>query len=131
MEALAELRAITGAVTYGELAALRRRLWADEDDAYRWFSQYLPTAPEERQGIEHKFEEQVQAAIGRDGPLREWCLKLRAEIAPMMPLPRLLEHHPPLDYPVISPNVAAWRVLARFGGVFEVADGWTAVPDLA
>jgi hypothetical protein len=131
MEALSELRAVTGTVTYGELATLRRRLWADEEDAYRWFGQYLPPAPEERLDIEHEFEARVHAAISQYGPLREWCLKLRAEIAPVIPLRRLLEHHPELDYPVISPNVAAWRVLARFGGVFEVGGGWAAVPDLA
>lgn len=130
MEALTELRSVTDAVTYGELAALRRRLWVDEEDAYRWFGQYLP-ALERRHEIETAFEEKVRAAIEREGALREWCRKLREEIAPVRPLARLLARHPELDYPVISPNVTAWRVLSRFGGVFEVAQGWAAVPDLA
>lgn len=131
MEALAELRAVTDAVTYGELATLRRRLWADEQDAYRWFGQYLPTAPEERHEIEAGFSAKVRAAIVSGGPLGQWCAQLRAEITPAVRLDQLLAAHPNLDYPVIAPNVAAWRVLARFGGVFEVEHGWAAVPDLA
>jgi hypothetical protein len=130
MEALAELRAVTDAVTYGELATLRRRLWADEEAAYRWFGQYLP-APEQRNAIEAGFEDQVKAALARGGALTSWAEQLRAEIAPVMPLRRLLDRHPNLDYPVIAPNVSAWRVLARFGGVFEVDHGWTAVPDFS
>ncbi|GHF58714.1 hypothetical protein FHX82_000345 [Amycolatopsis bartoniae] len=129
MEALAELRAVTEGVTYGELATLRRRLWADEEDAYRWFGQYLP-APEHRDAIEAGFEERVKAALCHDGDLRRWTDRLRAEIEPVLPLARLLARYPALDYPVIAPNVAAWRVLARFGGVFEVDHGWAAVPDL-
>ncbi|SFJ57532.1 hypothetical protein SAMN05421835_106306 [Amycolatopsis sacchari] len=129
MEALAELRAVTDGVTYGELAALRRRLWADEDDAYRWFGQYLP-APERRNAIEAGFEERIRAALARQGALRRWAQELRAEIAPVLPLARLLDRQPALDYPVIAPNVSAWRVLARFGGVFQVDHGWAAVPDL-
>lgn len=128
MEALAELRAVTDAVTYGELATLRRRLWADEEDAYRWFGQYLP-APEQRNVIEAGFEERVRAALARGGELTRWAEQLRAEIAPVMSLRRLLERHPNLDYPLIAPNVSAWRVLARFGGLFEVEHGWAAVPD--
>lgn len=128
MEALAELRAVTDAVTYGELATLRRRLWADEEDAYRWFGQYLP-APEQRNAIETGFEERVKVALARGGALGEWAERLRTEIRPVMPLKRLLERHPNLDYPVIAPNVTAWRVLARFGEVFEVDHGWAAVPD--
>ncbi|KAA9166783.1 hypothetical protein FPZ12_000825 [Amycolatopsis acidicola] len=131
MEALAELRVVTDAVTYGELATLRRRLWADEENAYRWSGQYLPPAPEERHEIEAEFEASVRRAVAAGGPLSEWCARLREEIAPAMSLRRLLARHPNLDYPVISPNVAAWRVLARFGGVFEVAQGWAAVPDLS
>ena len=131
MEALAELRRVTDAVTYGELATLRRRLWADEQDAYRWFGQYLPAAPEERHKIEAGFEANVRRAIDMGGPLGDWCAKIREAIAPVMPLDRLLADWPALDYPVISPNVAAWRVLSRFGGVFEVDDGWSAVPDAA
>ncbi|GAB2980207.1 winged helix-turn-helix domain-containing protein [Amycolatopsis acidiphila] len=128
MEALAELREVTDSVTYGELATLRRRLWADEENAYRWFGQYLP-APEQRNAIETGFEERVRAALARGGALGEWAERLRAEVAPVLPLARLLERHPALDYPVISPNVSAWRVLARFGGVFEVDHSWAAVPD--
>ncbi|MTD58337.1 hypothetical protein [Amycolatopsis pithecellobii] len=128
MEALAELREVTKTVTYGELTALRRRLWADEEDAYRWFGQYLP-APEQRGAIEADFTDRVRAVLARGGPLAQWAEQLRAEIAPVMPLARLLERHPQLDFPVIGPNVAAWRVLARFGGVFEVDRGWAAVPD--
>ncbi|HVW41573.1 MAG TPA: hypothetical protein VHC18_09505 [Amycolatopsis sp.] len=131
MEALAELRRVTDAVTYGELATLRRRLWADEEDAYRWFGQYLPAVPEDRHKIEAAFEADVRRAIEAGGPLGVWCAKLRRDIAPVMPLDRLLAHWPPLDHPVISPNVAAWRVLSRFGGVFEVEEGWAAVPDVA
>ncbi|HET6500529.1 MAG TPA: hypothetical protein VFG87_07175 [Amycolatopsis sp.] len=131
VEALAELKAVTGAVTYGELAALRRRLWADEEDAYRWFGQYLPTAPEQRREIEAEFEARIRRAVARDGPLGAWCSSLRTEVAPAMPFDRLVAGHPGLEYPVITPNVAAWRVLARFGGVFEVAHGWAAVPDVA
>ncbi|GLY64092.1 hypothetical protein [Amycolatopsis taiwanensis] len=130
MEALAELKAVTGAVTYGELATLRRRLWADEGAAYRWSGQYLPATAEQRQEIEAAFSGRVRRAIARDGPLRAWCDRLRAEIVPVVPFDRLLADHPELDYPVITPNVAAWRVLAHFGGIFEVADGWVAVPDL-
>ena len=131
MEALAELRRVTDAVTYGELATLRRRLWADEDDAYRWFGQYLPAAPAERHEIEAEFEAKVRRAIKAGGPLGEWCVKLRQDIAPVVPLDRLLANYPTLDHPVIAPNVAAWRVLSRFGGVFEVEDNWAAVPDMA
>lgn len=130
MEALAELKAVTGAVTYGELATLRRQLWADEGAAYRWSGQYLPATVEQRQEIEAEFSSRVRRAIARDGPLRAWCARLRAEIVPVVPFGRLLADHPELDYPVITPNVAAWRVLAHFGGVFEVTDGWAAVPDL-
>ncbi|WP_236790224.1 winged helix-turn-helix domain-containing protein [Amycolatopsis sp. GM8] len=130
MEALAELREVTDTVTYGELAALRRRLWADEAGAYRWFGQYLP-APEQRGVIETDFADRVHAALARGGALGEWAERLRAEITPVLPLARLLNRHPSLDFPVIAPNVAAWRVLARFGGVFEVNHGWAAVPDLA
>lgn len=131
MEALTELRAVTAGVTYGELATLRRRLWANEDDAYRWFGQYLPTTAEQRREIEAGFESTVRRAIARDGPLGAWCARLRGEIEPAMPFDSLLAGHPALDQPVITPNVAAWRVLARFGGVFEVEDGWAVVPDLA
>ncbi|HJQ46009.1 MAG TPA: hypothetical protein VJ870_06760 [Amycolatopsis sp.] len=131
MEALAELRRVTDAVTYGELATLRRRLWADEEDAYRWFGQYLPAAPEERHEIEAGFEAAVRRAIAAGGPLGEWCAKLRADISPVLPLDKLLARWPALEHPVISPNVAAWRVLSRFGGVFEVEDDWAAVPDFA
>jgi hypothetical protein len=130
VEAIAELKAVTGAVTYGELATLRRRLWADEEDAYRWSGQYLPTAPEQRREIEAEFETRVRHAIAGNGPLGVWCARLRSETAPAVRFARLLAHHPALDYPVIVPNVAAWRVLAHFGGVFEVADGWAAAPDL-
>ncbi|HKS48078.1 MAG TPA: winged helix-turn-helix domain-containing protein [Amycolatopsis sp.] len=131
MDALTELRAVTDAVTYGELAVLRRRLWADEADAYRWFGQYLPTTLEQRREIEAEFESRVRQVIARGGPLTDWCARLRAEIAPVVPFAGLLTRHPALEYPVIVPNVAAWRVLARFGGVFEVAGDWAAVPDLA
>jgi len=131
MEALAELRGVTDAVTYGELATLRRKLWADEDDAYRWFGQYLPAAPEQRHEIEAEFEANVRRLIDSGGPLGQWCAKLRERIAPVIPLDRLLAACPLLEHPVISPNVAAWRVLARFGGVFEVEHGWAAVPDIA
>ncbi|TNC27363.1 hypothetical protein [Amycolatopsis alkalitolerans] len=128
-EALGQLREVTDKVTYGELAALRRRLWADEEGAYRWFGQYLP-APEQRSVIEAEFADRVRVALARGGALTEWAERLRAEIAPVLPLARLLERHPELDYPVIAPNVAAWRVLARFGGVFEVDHGWATVPDV-
>lgn len=129
MEALAELREVTEMVTYGELTALRRRLWADEDDAYRWFGQYLP-APEQRGAIEAEFTERVRAALARGGALTAWAGQLRAQIEPVLPLARLISDQPALDFPVIAPNVAAWRVLARFGGVFEVSHDWAAVPDL-
>lgn len=131
MEALAELRAVTGAVTYGELATLRRRLWADEGAAYRWSGQYLPASVEQRREIEAEFENRVRRAITREGPLRAWCDRLRAAAVPVIPFERLLAEHPGLDYPVITPNIAAWRVLAHFGGVFEVADGWVAAPEMS
>lgn len=129
MQALAELRGVTASVTYGELATLRRRLWADEDNAYRWAGQHLPP-PGERDAIEARFEQRVQDLLAGNGELAGWAARLRAEIAPALPLETLLLRHPQLDHPVIAPNVAAWRVLARFGRVFEVGGGWAAVPDI-
>lgn len=131
VEALGELRTVTGEVTYGELATLRRRLWADEDAAYRWLGQYLPTTPDRRREIEDQFETAVRRAVTDEGALGSWCAELRAEISPALPLTRLIADHPELDFPVIAPNVTAWRVLAHFGNVFEVSAGWAAVPDLA
>lgn len=131
VEAFAELKAVAGEVTYGELATLRRRLWADEGTAYRWSGQYLPTTVEQRREIEAEFEGKVRGAIAHNPALRAWCDQLRAEIVPVIPFERLLAKHPELDYPVITPNVAAWRVLARFGRVFEVSAGWAAVPELS
>lgn len=130
MEALAELRGVTASVTYGELATLRRRLWADEESAYRWTGQHLLPAGE-RAEIEARFERRVRKLLTNGGDLARWAERVREDIAPVLPLKTLLSRHPRLEQPVIEPNVAVWRVLARFGHVFEVEQGWAAVPDIA
>lgn len=109
---------------------LRSHLMAESPISMGELSSRLHVSKSRAGGIVAAVKHRLAEACGYQTAAGGLLGSIRAEIAPVAPLDRLLRRHPVLSETVPSLGVPLWLALDRLDDFFEVTGRWAAAPDV-